>query len=100
MLAGITKTPELVLDKAESDSIANATAKVAEHYDVVASPKIVAWCNLAMCLGAVYGTRFVAISARKKTERPQRKTDKVVPINGGPFLGPGKLPPFDGGTVQ
>lgn len=82
MLAGLTKTPELALDKSESDAIADATAKVAVHYDVTASPKIVAWCNLTMCLGMVYGTRFIAISARKKNERAKR-SEKVSPIRPG-----------------
>lgn len=91
MLAGISKTPELALEKSESDAIADATAKVAEHYDVVASPKIIAWCNLTMCLGAIYGTRFIAINARKKMERTKR-SEKVSPIRPGVNVGTTGIP--------
>lgn len=103
MLAGIAKTPELAIDKQESDALADASAKVAELYDVSADPKTVAWCNLAMTVGMIYGTRFVAISARRKLERSKRR-EKVVPINGSGFspdspTGPGKLPDWDTGPL-
>ena len=95
MLAGIAKTPELALDKAESDAIADASVKVAAMYDLTADPKIVAWSNLAMTLGMVYGSRFIAINARKKTAKETRR-EKVVPINGGAFGVPEvKLPGWD-----
>lgn len=105
MLAGITKTPELVLDEREASAISDSAAKVASFYDVTADPKIVAWANLAMILGMVYGTRFVAVSMRKKNERKTR-TDNVRPIH--PNVAPagispdGKMPPFDSpdGTRQ
>jgi hypothetical protein len=103
MLAGIAKTPELAIDKQESDALADASAKVAELYDVSADPKTVAWCNLAMTVGMIYGTRFIAISARRKNERSKRR-EKVVPINGADFssgvtAGPGKLPDWDTGPL-
>lgn len=103
MLAGIAKTPELAIDKQESDALADASAKVAELYDVSADPKTVAWCNLAMTVGMIYGTRFIAISARRKNERAKRR-EKVVPINGADFSsgvtpGAGKLPDWDTGPL-
>lgn len=89
MLAGITKIPELAIDPQESRAIADASAKVAEFYDMTADPKIIAWCNLAMVLGTTYGTRIVAINMRKKSER-QKRSEKVTPIR--PDVSAGGIP--------
>lgn len=99
MLAGITKIPELEIDLKESRAIAEATAKLAEFYDLTADPKIIAWANLCMILGTTYGTRIIAINMRKKNERVKRR-DKVVPINSNVTMGmPGipelKMPGWD-----
>lgn len=80
MLAGITKIPELEIDVKESQAIADATAKLAEFYDLTADPKIIAWANLCMILGTTYGTRIITINMRRRNERIKRR-DKVVPIN-------------------
>lgn len=69
MLAHAIKTPELALTKEESEQMATAAANVARHYDVRASEKAIDWANLCLALGVCYGTRFVAISSRKKEER-------------------------------
>lgn len=89
MLAGITKIPELAIDQQESRAIADASAKVAEFYDMTADPKIIAWCNLAMVLGTTYGTRIIAINMRKKSER-QKRGEKVTPIR--PNVNAGGIP--------
>lgn len=98
MLAGITKTPELAIDANEAALLGDGIAKVAILYDVTASPKTVAWCNLAMVTGMVYGTRIMAISARKKDARKKR-TDKVRPIRAGVDIDGvnigGGMPPFE-----
>lgn len=105
MLAGITRTPELALDQGEAKTIAEATSKVAELYDVTADPKTIAWSNLIMTLGMVYGTRIVAINMRRKDERKKRAQSNVAPIRpdirGDFSISPdGKLPPFDPPTRQ
>jgi len=99
MLASITKTPELILDESEAKAIAEATAKVSELYDLSADPKTIAWCNLAMVCGTVYGTRFIAIRSRKKERKETVRKDKIVPINGGQFVPP-TLPDWDTGPVD
>lgn len=101
MVAGMAKIPELALDKSEANSVADAAAKVASLYDLTADIKVIAWSNLAMSLGMVYGTRIVAIRERKKSERIKRQS-KIVSINGvtPSVLGSVKLPEWDTGPVN
>lgn len=100
MAAAALKTPEFAIEESEAKKIAEASAKVAAHYNVVANPKTVDWCNLAMTLGMVYGTRFMALRARAKAQakqKPQRsQSGNVTPFPGG-IPGAGTLPPFDNG---
>lgn len=100
MAAAAIKVPELMLEESEAKKIAEAGAKVASHYNVIASPKTVDWVNFCMVLGMVYGTRLVAVRARLHTEaaakkpQPRKPSDSVVT----PFPGSGILPPFDNGN--
>lgn len=98
MLAGVTRVPELKLDDAESKQLASAIAEVAKHYDLTADPKMVAWTNLAMTAGAIYGTRMVAIGMRKKTEAKKSQPKPAPENNVFPFPA-GTLPPMDGGST-
>lgn len=68
MLAGIIKTPELAIDKTEADTIAAAAAQVAELYNIEASAHMVAWTNLLMTLGMVYGPRVVVMMSKPKAQ--------------------------------
>jgi hypothetical protein len=63
--------PELDLDKVEAANLAEAVAEVARHYPTTIDPKVLAWVNLTMVAGMVYGPRFWAIRARTK-QRPSR----------------------------
>lgn len=75
MLAGMTKIPELAMDKGESDALAKGIANVAKHYDVVAmSEKTAAWVNLGQIAAMVYGPRFYTAFSRRKENRPKRQT--------------------------
>jgi hypothetical protein len=66
MGAAILDTPELVLDESEAKALADASAKVAAHYNHTIDPRTMAWVNLAMVAGGIYGTRIFAIRARYK----------------------------------
>lgn len=98
MVSAAIKVPELALDEKEAKQIAEAGAKVATHYNVIASPKTVDWVNFCMVLGMVYGTRLIAVRARLRTEAtkkpPARKPSSEVVT---PFPGAGIMPPFDNG---
>lgn len=93
MLSGITKTPELLLDKAEANAMAIAMAEVSKHYDVAVAQKSLDWANLLMVVGGIYGTRLVAIRMRNSREKELRKknpaTGMPVDTNGlsaAPFM--------------
>lgn len=85
MLAGLTKIPELQMDKAESDMLAKGIAGVAEHYETVAmSPKTAAWVNLGQIAAMVYGPRIFAGMARKRASKPQRAAPPSQPQSPAP----------------
>lgn len=69
MAALAFKCPELALDAEEGRALGVAWANVAKHYPAVIDEKQLAWFNLSVCLVGVYGTRFVAISVRRKKSR-------------------------------
>lgn len=66
MIAAFTGAPEWMLEEKEAQEVANAAVAVSRHYNVATTQKAIDWTNLAMVLGAVYGTRFVAQSRAKK----------------------------------
>jgi len=77
MASRLLHTPELKLDsesqdfdgRSEAAYLAQSMKKVADHYaSLKLDQKWVDWGNLAMCLGAVYGTRLEAIRMRWQFE--------------------------------
>jgi hypothetical protein len=92
MLAGLTSTPELALDKDEAHNLAVAAAEVAKFYPTTIDPKALAWFNLMLAAGVVYGPRVYLIRERLKAERAK----DVTPGSAG-NPGPAFEPPL---TVQ
>ena len=83
MLSVITKSPELMLDEKEANAVAQASVNVSRHYGFAPSSKSVDWAHLMMTLGAVYGTRLIAIKNRKSGERktkPQEAPQQAEPL--------------------
>ena len=84
ILASLTKTPELMMDHTEAAELSKAIGSVARHYDVTASAKTVDIANLVMVAGMIYGSRIIAIRARKGKEKKERSaptpsnTDGVI----------------------
>jgi hypothetical protein len=66
MGAAMFSTPELALDEQEAKQLGQAIAGVAAQYDTVIDPKKLAWGQLLVCVGTIYGTRIYAVHARKK----------------------------------
>ncbi len=78
--AAALKEPALALTKDEAKSLSDAVGKVAEHYPVTIDPKTMAWVNLAMVAGGIYGTRVVGMVAkRKRNTKGSEKTQTVTP---------------------
>ncbi len=84
LLAGISKTPELVLDKDESKMLAKGISDVSRHYDVSTTQKTMDIANLVMVAGMIYGSRMIAIRARKSEERKNRPERSAAPIAAAP----------------
>lgn len=82
MLASATHTPELELDakSGEHDKLGKAITDVAAQYGHQVNPKVAAWMNLMIVSGAIYGTRYAAISMRMKMGRDMQRL-KVTAIN-------------------
>lgn len=77
MLAGIAGAPELALSEDESQKMAKAAAEVAKQYDFNASPKQMAWFNLTLCAGGIYGAKYFEYSARIKAEQKIKRAQEA-----------------------
>lgn len=67
------------MEKEETDKLAGAVMKVSAEYGSVAiSPKTLAWVNLAMVCGALYGPRLAAFKVRKMAEAQEKPTTPQV----------------------
>lgn len=78
MGAAFLGADELMLSDPEAKMLADAAAKVADQYEHKMNPRMLAWANLAMVAGGIYGTRIFAIRARMKQE--SLANPKVTPI--------------------
>lgn len=61
--------PEIQLSPEEAKEFADAAVNVAKHYDIGASAKALAWTDLAMVAGSIYGVRVMAVMGRKQAAR-------------------------------
>ena len=71
----------------EAEQLAIAIQKVNEQYDTVMNPKVMAWAQLALVAGSIYGTRIYTIRARHMAAM----ASKPQPIQMGPAMGPVKV---------
>jgi hypothetical protein len=65
--AKVLECPELQLAEEEGKALAQAVQRVNEQYTTQLNPKILAWMQLAMVAGSIYGTRIYAIRARQQS---------------------------------
>lgn len=84
-LAGITRTPELELDKDDADLLARSTANVLAEYDVVVDPKTAAIMGLLFAVGRVYGPKVALRNMRVKEAKQAAK--EAAENNIEPFAG-------------
>lgn len=73
MGAALLKTPELALDGSEAKVYAEAIQNVAQYYPVFLSPEQLAWIQLTLTASGLYGSRIVAIVARREQERRMKR---------------------------
>lgn len=72
-MAAMTKTPELELDDEEANGLATSGLTLAAMYDITPDPKLQAAILFAGQVGMIYGTRIVAIRARKSQEKEEKR---------------------------
>jgi len=77
-ISAIAKTPELALDQAEARELAKAAVAVQAHYETVIDPKILAWGQLIVVMGGVYGPRAFAIKMRLDNEKSAKRVKSNV----------------------
>lgn len=80
MGAAFLKIPELQLADEEAAKLSEAIGRVAALYDFGASEKTLAWINLAVCMGGVYGTRIFAYNLRIKSEAEKKRKQNLTPF--------------------
>lgn len=88
MLALLTKAEEWEIDEKEAARMAAAFERVSQHYPALAkiSPKTIDHMNFASVLGGVYGTRIIAMFAKKSAEKTQqnRPVRPAGPVSAAP----------------
>jgi hypothetical protein len=86
-IAAMTATPEMVLEEDEAKAVSESALTLAAMYDITPDPKLQAMMNFAIIMGTTYGTRIIAIRARKSQERKEKKpgTAGVYSAEGEPM---------------
>lgn len=69
----MTKTPELEMEYAEAYGVTDSGLTLAAMYDITPDPKLQAALIFAGQIGMVYGTRVIAIRARKAQEKAETR---------------------------
>jgi hypothetical protein len=82
--AVLLKTPELMIDETEAQSLSDAYDVFCEHHEVpILSPKRMSEINLIAAMALVYGPRFVAVRNRTKDEKKIKHAKNVTPFATG-----------------
>lgn len=78
MLAAIARNEDLEIDEDESKVLAKSINEVSKFYmNLETSEKTVAWINLSMALGQVYGPRIMASKIRRMRNTQHRPTSQT-----------------------
>lgn len=73
IVAAASKTPELALEPNEADQLATAAKNVMRHYNIAPAQKAIDWFNFLAAGTAIYGSKALAVAARKKDEVAQHR---------------------------
>lgn len=82
LLAAATGYDKIAINETEAGTLAKAVANVQQFYPMHVSAKAMAWTNLIMVAGTVYGSRAVAIWADMK-QQPAQQQNNVTPFRTG-----------------
>jgi hypothetical protein len=78
---------DLALEEKEAQALAEAIAKVAEHYPLVSrgmTPEAAAWMNLFTTAGMIYGPKALPHVIAKVTAPKPPKPGRAPTVNGHP----------------
>lgn len=80
LVASGVQVPQLALDENEAKQLAAAVGEVAKYYPIAIDDKTMAWGNLLMVAGTIYGSRALAIylESQNKTKQVESPNDNVV----------------------
>lgn len=97
LLAQRTDTPELELNPDEASAFLASAQNVMRHYSVATTQKMIDWTTFIGTGVTIYGTRAIAIAARREEEKKSRKGRTVVPFPamGTPPIVVDETPPID-----
>lgn len=76
-ISAMLKSDVWELEEEEAKSLAVAASRVAAHYDMGGSQKMIDWGMLLTTLGSVYGTRIMAASIDSKTKRKEQTQNGI-----------------------
>lgn len=84
-ISAMLKSDVWELEEDEAKSLATAASRVAAHYDMGGSQKMIDWGMLLTTLGSVYGTRIMAASINSKSKQKEQTSNAIqlVPATTG-----------------
>lgn len=97
MMAGVFKSPALLLTEDEAKALSSAALDVQRHYpSFQAAQKTIDWINLCTAMTMIYGTRIMAAGKAKRDARAKTLDENGKVIYGGFPGGPPsrEAPPF------
>lgn len=87
-LAAMTQTPELILSEGEASGLSETGLTLLQLYDIKPDPKVEAAILFAGQIGLVYGSRIIAIRARKSNEKTKRRRGDPSRLNADETIEP------------
>lgn len=88
------EAPEWTIDKDEADELGKAVQTVTDLYtDVKLPAEAIAWGNLALVMGRVFGPRIYMTMERLKAERARDVTPRPGPLAPAPAAPPPVVQP-------
>lgn len=85
MLSVMTSNALLQITDEEGATLASAIQRVSRHYDIPGiSAETLDWIGLIQCIGAIYGTRFIASRLEARAAAARDVTPKDDPLQAAP----------------
>lgn len=80
--AAVFSQPALALSGDEANALAEAIITLEKQYPTQIDPRAMAWLNLAMVGGMIYGTRLMALRLQNRGARQEAARRAADPMGG------------------